>query len=77
MKHGKKYRASAAKYDLTKKYNVSTACGMVQDMKVAKFDETVEAHFVLRNPRPYVIRLCFQINLRARKKFWCSARMIA
>ena len=47
MKHGKKYRASAAKYDLTKKYNVSTACKMVQDMKLANFDETVEAHIKL------------------------------
>ena len=26
MKHGKKYRASAAKYDLTKKYDVAAAC---------------------------------------------------
>ena len=43
MKHGKKYRAAAAKYDLTKKYSVDSACNMVKDMKVASFDETVEA----------------------------------
>ena len=42
MKHGKKYNASAAKYDLTKKYDVASACKMVQDMKYAKFDETIE-----------------------------------
>ena len=70
MKHGKKYRASAAKYDLTKKYNVSTACGMVQDMKVAKFDETVEAHVALRLEKSATVRdtLVFPNQFKGEKK---------
>ena len=70
MKHGKKYRASAAKYDLTKKYNVPTACTMVQDMKVAKFDETVEAHVSLRLEKSATVRdtLVFPHQFRGEKK---------
>ncbi|MGP1459718.1 MAG: 50S ribosomal protein L1 [Treponema sp.] len=70
MKHGKKYRASAAKYDLTKKYNVSAACGMVQDMKVAKFDETVEAHVALRLEKSATVRdtLVFPHQFKGEKK---------
>ena len=70
MKHGKKYRASAAKYDLTKKYNVSTACKMVQDMKLANFDETVEAHVSLRLDKSASVRdtLVFPTQFRAEKK---------
>jgi len=70
MKHGKKYRASAAKYDLTKKYNVSTACSMVQDMKVAKFDETVEAHVALRLEKSVTVRdtLVFPNQFKGEKK---------
>lgn len=70
MKHGKKYRASAAKYDLTKKYNVSTACDMVQDMKVAKFDETVEAHVALRLEKSATVRdtLVFPNQFKGEKK---------
>jgi len=70
MKHGKKYRASAAKYDLTKKYNVSTACSMVQDMKIAKFDETVEAHVSLRLEKSATVRdtLVFPNQFKSEKK---------
>ena len=70
MKHGKKYRASAAKYDLTKKYNVSTACKMVQDMKLANFDETVEAHVSLRLDKSTSVRdtLVFPNQFRGEKK---------
>ena len=70
MKHGKKYRASAAKYDLTKKYNVPTACTMVQDMKVAKFDETVEAHVALRLEKSATVRdtLVFPNQFKDEKK---------
>ena len=70
MKHGKKYRASAAKYDLTKKYNVSTACKMVQDMKLANFDETVEAHVSLRLDKSASVRdtLVFPNQFRGEKK---------
>ncbi len=70
MKHGKKYRASAAKYDLTKKYNISAACTMVKEMKVAKFDETVEAHVSLRLEKSATVRdtLVFPNQFKSEKK---------
>ncbi|MGN0740162.1 MAG: 50S ribosomal protein L1 [Treponema sp.] len=70
MKHGKKYLASAAKYDLSKKYDISTACKMVQDMKIAKFDETVEAHVSLRLGKSDTVRdtLVFPNQFKAEKK---------
>lgn len=70
MKHGKKYRASAAKYDLTKKYDVPTACKMVQDMKYTNFDETVEAHILLKLPKNATVRdtLVFPNQFRGEKK---------
>ena len=39
-----KYNAVATKYDLSKKYDVTSACKMVKEMKFANVDETVEAH---------------------------------
>lgn len=70
MKHGKQYRASAAKYDLSKKYNVSTACKMIQDMKFAKFDETVEAHLCLKMDKSTSVRdtLVFPNQFKGEKK---------
>ena len=70
MKHGKKYRASAAKYDLTKKYDVPTACKMVQEMKYTNFDETVEAHVLLKLPKNATVRdtLVFPNQFRGEKK---------
>lgn len=70
MKHGKQYRASAAKYDLSKKYNVSTACKMIQDMKFAKFDETVEAHLCLKMEKSTSVRdtLVFPNQFKGEKK---------
>ena len=70
MKHGKKYNAAAAKYDLTKKYDVASACKMVQDMKFAKFDETVEAHVSLRLEKNQTVRdtLVFPNQFRGEKK---------
>ena len=70
MKHGKKYRASAAKYDLTKKYLVADACKMVQDMKYAAFDETVEAHISLKLGKNASVRdtLVFPNQFTAEKK---------
>lgn len=70
MKHGKKYRASATKYDLTKKYDVPTACKMVQDMKYTNFDETVEAHVLLKLPKNATVRdtLVFPNQFRGEKK---------
>ncbi|MCI5606645.1 MAG: 50S ribosomal protein L1 [Treponema sp.] len=70
MKHGKKYNAAAAKYDLTKKYDVNSACKMVQDMKYAGFDETVEAHVALRLEKNATVRdtLVFPNQFRGEKK---------
>ncbi|MCQ2575357.1 MAG: 50S ribosomal protein L1 [Treponema sp.] len=70
MKHGKKYNAAAAKYDLTKKYDVASACKMVQDMKFAKFDETIEAHVSLRLEKNATVRdtLVFPNQFRGEKK---------
>ncbi len=70
MKHGKKYRASAAKYDLTKKYDVAAACQMVKDMKVANFDETVEAHVNLKMDKSTSVRdtLVFPNQFKGEKK---------
>ena len=70
MKHGKKYNAAAAKYDLTKNYDVASACKMVQDMKFAKFDETVEAHVSLRLEKKQTVRdtLVFPNQFRGEKK---------
>ena len=70
MKHGKKYNAAAAKYDLSKKYDVASACKMVQDMKFAKFDETIEAHVVLRLEKNATVRdtLVFPNQFRGEKK---------
>ena len=70
MKHGKQYRASAAKFDLTKKYTVTEACKMVQDMKFAKFDETVECHLNLKMDKSTSVRdtLVFPNQFRGEKK---------
>jgi large subunit ribosomal protein L1 len=70
MKHGKQYRASLAKFDLSKKYDVSSACKMVQDMKYAKFDETVEAHISLNLGKSQSVRdtLVFPNQFKAEKK---------
>ena len=70
MKHGKKYRASAAKYDLTRKYDVAAACQMVQDMKVANFDETVEVHVNLKMDKSTSVRdtLVFPNQFKGEKR---------
>ena len=70
MKHGKKYRASAAKYDLTKKYDVAAACQMAKDMKVANFDETVEVHVNLKMDKSTSVRdtLVFPNQFKGEKR---------
>lgn len=70
MKHGKQYRAAALKYDLSKKYDVASACKMVQDMKFAKFDETVEAHIALKLGKNETVRdtLVFPNQFKGEKK---------
>lgn len=70
MKHGKKYRNVAAKFDLTKKYPLETACSMVKDLKVAKFDETVEAHIALKLEKGATVRdtVVFPNQFKGEKK---------
>ena len=46
-KHGKKYRAGAAKIDREKLYALEDAVRLALDAKFAKFDETVELHMRL------------------------------
>ena len=52
------------------KYDVASACKMVQDMKFAKFDETVEAHVSLRLEKNATVRdtLVFPNQFRGEKK---------
>lgn len=47
MKHGKKYKAIAEKVEKNKLYSASEAFALVKEGKVAKFDESVEAHIKL------------------------------
>lgn len=70
MKHGKKYREAAKKYDLTKSYSVADACKMAKDMKYAAFDETVEAHVALHLNKGASVRdtLVFPNQFSAEKK---------
>lgn len=46
-KHGKKYRAVAAKTERTKVYELPEALQFLKDNKIAKFDETAEVAFRL------------------------------
>lgn len=70
MKHGKKYREAAKKYDLTKSYEIADACKMAKDMKYASFDETVEAHVALHLNKGASVRdtLVFPNQFSAEKK---------
>ncbi len=44
MKHGKKFKSASGKIDRNKQYSVEEAVKLVRDNKIAKFDESVEAH---------------------------------
>jgi len=41
-RHGKKYRAVAGKVDRSKRYTIEEAVQLVRELKVAKFDESVD-----------------------------------
>ena len=47
MKHGKKYRNARAEIDREQVYSPAEAVRMIKGAELAKFDETVEAHFNL------------------------------
>ncbi|GAB1455804.1 MAG: 50S ribosomal protein L1 [Spirochaetia bacterium] len=56
MKHGKKYREVAKKIDAEKAYEISEACTLLKELKVAKFDETVEVHIRLNLKKSQTVR---------------------
>jgi large subunit ribosomal protein L1 len=43
-KHGKKYKAAAAKVDIDKVYSAHEAMALAKDTSITKFDSTVEVH---------------------------------
>jgi len=56
MKHGKKYKASIAKYDGTATYPLEKAVDLVKELAYAKFDETVEVSMKLDIKSKHTIR---------------------
>ncbi|HOX91567.1 MAG TPA: 50S ribosomal protein L1 [Spirochaetales bacterium] len=56
MKHGKKYREVLKKVDAEKAYELKDACALLKELKVAKFDETVEAHIRLNLKKSQSVR---------------------
>jgi large subunit ribosomal protein L1 len=56
MNHGKKYRASIAKYDGTATYTLEKAVELVKELAYAKFDETVEVSMKLDIKSKHTIR---------------------
>ncbi len=56
MTRGKKYRASAEKYDRAEQYPVEKAIDLVKEMAYAKFDETVEVSMKLNIKSKHTIR---------------------
>lgn len=52
MMRGKKYRGAIEKMDRTKEYSLDEAIAFIKENALAKFDESVEAHFKLGiNPK--------------------------
>src|SRR5574344_1387482 len=70
MKHGKKYRASLAKYDPLQHYQARKACHLVKDLHYVKFDETVEVSVALRLGKSQTVRdtLVFPNQFTGEKK---------
>ncbi|MBQ2315543.1 MAG: 50S ribosomal protein L1 [Treponema sp.] len=70
MKHGKKYRESLKKYDVTKKYGIVEACKLVKDLHYVKFDETVELSVSLHLEKNQTVRdtLVFPHQFSAEKR---------
>ncbi len=56
MPHGKKYRASAEKYDRAEQYTIEKAIDLVKELAYAKFDETVEVSMKLNIKSKHTIR---------------------
>jgi large subunit ribosomal protein L1 len=70
MKHGKNYTQAAAKIDAAKSYEIPEACKLLQDIKFAKFDETVEAHVKVQLGKSQSVRdtLVFPHQFKEEKK---------
>ncbi len=52
MKRGKKYKELLKKIDVNKQYTLDEALGLIPQLKSAKFDESVEATYVMNvNPK--------------------------
>jgi len=56
MKHGKKYRESLKKYNITNTYGLEEALGLVKTMAFAKFDETVDLSVKLNLKKSQSVR---------------------
>lgn len=56
MKHGKRYLSSLKVVDREKYYPLNEAIEVVKKSATAKFDETIEAHFVLHIEKKHTIR---------------------
>jgi len=56
MKHGKKYRDAVKKYDPAQSYDATAACALVKELRVAKFDETIELHVKLNLKKSQSVR---------------------
>ncbi len=70
MKHGKKYREVVKKVDVEKSYEIPEACVLLKELKVAKFDETVELHVRLNLKKSQSVRdtVVLPHQFRAEKK---------
>ncbi len=70
MKHGKKYREVVKKVDAEKSYDLAEACALLKELKVAKFDETVEVHIRLNLKKSQSVRdtVVLPHQFRAEKK---------
>jgi large subunit ribosomal protein L1 len=56
MKHGKKYRENAKKYNSTNSYELTEAVTLVKSMAYAKFDETVDLSVKLNIKKSQTVR---------------------
>lgn len=76
MKHGKKYREVAKKVESDKAYELAEACVLLKELKVAKFDETVEAHIRLNLKKSQTVRdtvvLPFQFKAEKKVLVFCK-----
>ncbi|MBU0935913.1 MAG: 50S ribosomal protein L1 [Spirochaetes bacterium] len=76
MKHGKKYRDAVKKIDTAKMYEIDEACKLLQEIKTAKFDETVEVHVRLNLKKSQTVRdtvvLPFQFRGEKRVLVFCK-----